>query len=428
MSAREALSQVDCTKANATGTLRDSCNKDSIHAWTVDLCMKALQEICSTPVSNGTQSDRPSKLEVWGYGGLFVLLVSLSSVVGVFFLPLMKMESYKKVLMGMVGLAVGCLCGSAIFHLIPQAFQLPDETVPELEAYLFKALVIIAAIYAFFLTERLLKLSVDHRKRKKQLSRSRLSGIARESSPGNDTKVYSSSNGGHLEDYGHSHLHDPLKLGNGHGETMSDDSFDETRGQHCSNIHVKIPPSEVRTHQHEHDFDTVELKSHPIKTVAWMVITGDGIHNFVDGLAMGAAFSVSLLEGISVSIAVLCEELPHELGDLAILLNSGMKLKKALLYNFISACTCFIGLIVGILLGGMEEAQTWIFALAGGMFLYISLVDMLPEMTHTAEEASSESFKSGMIMLGIQNVGMLSGFTIMFLLARYARDITFEKT
>lgn len=130
MSAREALSQVDCAKANATGTLRDSCNKDSIHGWTVDLCVKALQEICSTAVSNGTQSDRPSKLEVWGYGGLFVLLVSLSSVVGVFFLPLMKMESYKKVLMGMVGLAVGCLCGSAIFHLIPQAFQLPDETIP----------------------------------------------------------------------------------------------------------------------------------------------------------------------------------------------------------------------------------------------------------------------------------------------------------
>ena len=92
---------------------------------------------------------------------------------------------------------------------------------------------------------------------------------------------------------------------------------------------------------------------------------------------MGAAFSISLLEGISVSIAVLCEELPHELGDLAILLNSGMKLKKALLYNFISACTCFLGLIVGICLGDLEEAQTWIFALAGGMFLYISLVDMV---------------------------------------------------
>ena len=51
-----------------------------------------------------------------------------------------------------------------------------------------------------------------------------------------------------------------------------------------------------------------------IKPVAWMVIFGDGLHNFIDGLSIGAAFSESLLAGISVSVAVICEELPHELG------------------------------------------------------------------------------------------------------------------
>jgi zinc transporter ZupT len=139
----------------------------------------------------------------------------------------------------------------------------------------------------------------------------------------------------------------------------------------------------------------------------------------VDGLSMGAGFSISIMKGIAVSIAVLCEELPHELGDLAILLNSGMSLKRALLYNFLSACTCFLGLIVGILLGEMPDSATWIFAVAGGMFLYISLVDMLPEMTHASEEASAVSVKEGVWMLLIQNVGMLTGFAVMFLLARY---------
>ena len=279
MSAREDISTQNCSKADLSTSLENSCLKNSLNAWPVELCAQILQRVCTSTGGNGevVASSRPSQLEVWGYGGLFVMLVSLSSVVGVFFLPLMKMESYKKVLMGMVGLAVGCLCGSSIFHLIPQAFKLPDGTVEELEAYLFKSLVIIAAIYAFFLTERLLKLSVDHRKRRKQLSRSRLSGIARESSPGNDAKYVPTSNGGHLTDYEHPHIHDSLKLGNGHGETMSDDSFDETRGQHCSHIHVKVPPAEVRTHQHEHDVDISEVKSHPIKTVAWMVITGDGM-------------------------------------------------------------------------------------------------------------------------------------------------------
>jgi zinc transporter ZupT len=54
-----------------------------------------------------------------------------------------------------------------------------------------------------------------------------------------------------------------------------------------------------------------------VATVAWMIIFGDGIHNFIDGLSIGAAFSESLLTGISVSVAVLCEEFPHELGDFA---------------------------------------------------------------------------------------------------------------
>ena len=52
-----------------------------------------------------------------------------------------------------------------------------------------------------------------------------------------------------------------------------------------------------------------------IATVAWMIIVGDGLHNFIDGLAIGASFSGSVIIGISTSLAVICEELPHELGN-----------------------------------------------------------------------------------------------------------------
>ena len=60
-----------------------------------------------------------------------------------------------------------------------------------------------------------------------------------------------------------------------------------------------------------------------IKTVAWMITVADGIYKFVDGLAIGASFSVSLLQGVSTSLAIFCEEFPHELGDFAILISSG---------------------------------------------------------------------------------------------------------
>ena len=55
-------------------------------------------------------------------------------------------------------------------------------------------------------------------------------------------------------------------------------------------------------------------KDSVIATVAWMIIFGDGLHNFIDGLSIGAGFSESILTGVSISVAVLCEELPHELG------------------------------------------------------------------------------------------------------------------
>lgn len=67
-------------------------------------------------------------------------------------------------------------------------------------------------------------------------------------------------------------------------------------------------------HHHSHNID----KSTSIATVAWMVIVGDGFHNFSDGLAVGAAFSVSLTSGLTTAIAVFCHELPHELGKVKV--------------------------------------------------------------------------------------------------------------
>ena len=59
------------------------------------------------------------------------------------------------------------------------------------------------------------------------------------------------------------------------------------------------------------------------------------------------------------------------------LLDAGMTVRQAVVYNFLSACTCYLGLVLGILIGDFTESTSFVFALAGGMFLYISLVDMV---------------------------------------------------
>ena len=63
----------------------------------------------------------------------------------------------------------------------------------------------------------------------------------------------------------------------------------------------------------ENGKETVGKKK--IAPVAWMIIIGDGLHNFIDGLAIGASFSSSTLVGVSTALAIFCEELPHELGE-----------------------------------------------------------------------------------------------------------------
>merc|ERR1719471_996692 len=88
------------------------------------------------------------------------------------------------------------------------------------------------------------------------------------------------------------------------------------------------------------------------------------------------------------SIPVLCHELPHEIGDFAMLLKAGMSVKQAIVYNLLSSFLSLVGMIVGLLLsnkqttneqGDAESWSSWIFCATAGIFLYVALVDMVPE-------------------------------------------------
>ncbi|VDL64783.1 unnamed protein product [Nippostrongylus brasiliensis] len=87
------------------------------------------------------------------------------------------------------------------------------------------------------------------------------------------------------------------------------------------------------------------------KSRALVILLGDGVHNFIDGIAIGTSFMSSTKLGIITSIAVICHELPHELGDFAVLIESGLSTATALGFNLLSALTAFLGLFVSISLG-----------------------------------------------------------------------------
>ncbi|XP_012534572.1 zinc transporter foi isoform X2 [Monomorium pharaonis] len=181
---------------------------------------------------------------------------------------------------------------------------------------------------------------------------------------------------------------------------------------------VILREHETKHHGHSHSHGHVHSAPESMSNVAWMVVMGDGLHNFTDGMAIGAAFSANIAGGFSTAIAVLCHELPHELGDFAVLLKAGMSTKQAVFYNVLSSVLCLLGMIGGILLGSTPDATSWVFAVAAGIFIYIALVDMVPELT------SSHSAESGSRLQCVwQTLGLSTGLGIMLLIAAYEHDL-----
>lgn len=159
--------------------------------------------------------------------------------------------------------------------------------------------------------------------------------------------------------------------------TNLDNGSVESRKLEPENYTIILREHESKHHGHSHTHGHVHSPPSSFSAVAWMVIMGDGLHNFTDGMAIGAAFSNNIAGGFSTALAVFCHELPHELGDFAILLQAGMSARQAIYYNMLSSVLSFIGTIIGIWIGEAPEASAWIFACAAGMFLYIALVDMV---------------------------------------------------
>jgi len=121
-----------------------------------------------------------------------------------------------------------------------------------------------------------------------------------------------------------------------------------------------------------------------------LLLIGDAFHNFVDGLVIAAAFLVSIPLGVATSLAVIAHEVPQEVGDFAILLDSGYARGKAILLNGLSAAATLPGAVLGYYwLGVFGSAVPFILALSAASFIYIATVDLIPELHRKVNVADS---------------------------------------
>ncbi|KAB1255934.1 Zinc transporter ZIP14 [Camelus dromedarius] len=351
-------------------------------------------------VCRAASDEAQAPLGLWGYGLLCVTVISLCSLMGASVVPFMKKTFYKRLLLYFIALAIGTLYSNALFQLIPEAFGFN----PLEDNYVSKSAMVFGGFYLFFFTEKILKILLKQKNE---------------------------------HHHGHSHyasetLPSQKDQEEGVTEKLQNGDLDHMIPQHCSSeLDGKAPVMDEKVIVGSLSVQDLQasqsacywlkgVRYSDIGTLAWMITLSDGLHNFIDGLAIGASFTVSVFQGISTSVAILCEEFPHELGDFVILLNAGMNIQQALFFNFLSACCCYVGLAFGILASNHFSAN-WIFALAGGMFLYISLADMFPEMNEVCQE--DERKGSILVPFVIQNLGLLTGFAIMLLLTMYSGQI-----
>ncbi len=126
-------------------------------------------------------------------------------------------------------------------------------------------------------------------------------------------------------------------------------------------------------HHHHHH--------HHMGPIAFLNLFGDGVHNFVDGMIIAAAYLASIQVGIAATVAVILHEIPQELGDFGILIYGGLSRKKALFFNFLCACTAVLGaLAVYFFSTRIQNISAILVPFAAGGFIYIASADLLPEL------------------------------------------------
>ncbi len=250
-------------------------------------------------------------MEIWLNTFVSVAIISLISLVGIFFMSLHE-KKLQNIQLILVAFSAGGLLGGAFFHLLPEAFEsIEDATVA--------SSLLMAGFISLFILEKYL------------------------------------------------HWH------------------------------------------HKHSTKHILLKN-DVKPLGPLNLFADVFHNLLDGVLIGAAYLYNFELGVTTTIIVLMHELPQEIGDFGVLVHAGYKPRKALFFNFLSACTSFLGAFLALWLGSTSDRlEAYILPLAAGSFLYLASADLIPELQ------SEYQVKKSIVQLLSLFVGMGLLFILLFL-------------
>jgi len=136
----------------------------------------------------------------------------------------------------------------------------------------------------------------------------------------------------------------------------------------------------------------------------YLILIGDAFHNFMDGVVIATAFMISIPLGIGTSLAVIAHEIPQEVGDFAILLDSGINKWKALFYNLLSAFPTLPGALIAYFsLTRLKQLIPFFLVLSASSFIYIAMADLIPA-THKSVTRKTVLVELILILAGIGTI------------------------
>ena len=175
-------------------------------------------------------------------------------------------------------------------------------------------------------------------------------------------------------------------------------------------------------HHHEH----ADKKTDPSVS---LIVIGDTLHNAMDGVAIAAAFLVSVPTGIVTTLAVAAHEIPQEIGDFGLLLAKGMSRVKVLLVNAFSALATTLMAVLTFTLGSDEHLPVgMLLGLSAGFLLYIALSDVIPSIHEKVPKKKLVELQTLLLLLGVAMVGLAINLSHQFIHEHHHESVNHSTT
>lgn len=330
----------------------------------------ANEKYSEKPQQSKQPQQETSTQDLWLHAMGSTLLISAAPFLILFFVPLYSTDREQPLLKILLAFASGGLLGDAFLHLIPHATMSVGEEHAHSHSHshsddehghdMSVGLWVLAGIVTFLIVEKSVRI---------------IKGA-----------------------HGHSHSHkktDEAKKKDEDTAKAGGDSGSETKKTEAAKENV------------DDDADK------EIKVAGYLNLAADFSHNFTDGLAIGSSYLAGNTVGLVTTITILLHEVPHEIGDFAILLQSGVSRKNAMLLQLTTA----LGAVAGTALSLLTQSATgglavgWILPFTAGGFIYIALVSVIPELL--------DEEKPSFVQTVLQVAAMLAGVYMMVLIAEY---------